>query len=168
MLTPVAPPGRSVSVLSIGRLLFGMLVLPRMPLVVLLLLCLLLQSCVALRIFWLEVAFCVFLCGIIFAHICWLSFRTATFKKNVLENIWPFPVVILVRVLSPQIGFGVCVRSVPSNRKLFSQPQFPVLRPSLNPVGKKNHVYRSTKATPLLKPDTSTIEWLLEKSKSFP
>ena len=120
MLTPVAPPGRSVSVLSIGHLLFGMLVLPRMPLVVLLLLCLLLQSCVALRIFWLEVAFCVFLCGIIFAHICWLSFRTATFKKNVLENIWPFPVVILVRVLSPQIGFGVCVRSVPSNRKLFS------------------------------------------------
>ena len=108
------------------------------------------------------------ICEIKFAHICWLSFRTATFKKNVFENIWPFPVVILVRVLSPQIGFGVCVRSVPSNRKLFSQQQFPVLRPSLNPVGKKNHVYRSTKATPLLKPDTSAIEWLLEKSKSFP
>ena len=94
MFTPVAPPGRSVSVLSTGRLLFGMLVLPRMPLVVLLLLCLLLQSFDALRIFWLEVAFCVFLCGIKFAHICWLSFRTATFKKNVFENIWPFPVVI--------------------------------------------------------------------------
>ena len=94
MLKPVAPPGRFVSVLSTGRLLFGMLVLPRMPLVVLLLLCLLLLSFDALRIFWLEVAFCVFLCGIRFAHIFWLSFRTAIFKKSVFENIWPFPVVI--------------------------------------------------------------------------
>ena len=94
MLKPVAPPGRFVSVLSTGRLLFGMLVLPRMPLVVLLLLCLLLLSFDALRIFWLEVAFCVFLCGIRFAHIFWLSFRTAIFKKSVFENIWPFPFVI--------------------------------------------------------------------------
>ena len=62
MLTPVALQGRFVSVLSTDRLLFGMLVLPRMPLVVLLLLGLLLQSFDALRIFWLEVAFCVFLC----------------------------------------------------------------------------------------------------------
>ena len=168
MLTPVAPPGRSVSVLSTGHLLFGMLVLPRMPLVVLLLLCLLLQSFDALRIFWLELAFCVFLCEIKFAHICWLSFRTATFKKMSLTTSGLFLSSFLVRVLSPQIGFGVCVRSVPSNRKPFSQPQFPVLCPSLNPVGKKNHVYRAAKATPLLKPDTSAIEWLLEKSKSFP
>ena len=71
-----------------------MLVLPRMPLVVLLLLCLLLLSFDALRIFWPEVAFCVFHCGIRFAHIFWLSFRTAIFKKRVFENIWPFPVVI--------------------------------------------------------------------------
>ena len=94
MLTPVVPPGRFVSVLSACRLLFGMLVLPCMPLVVLLLLCLLLLSSDALRIFWLEMAFCVFLCGIKFAHIFWLSFRTAIFKKGVFENIWPLPVVI--------------------------------------------------------------------------
>ena len=94
MLKPVATPGRFVSVLSTGRLLFGMLVLPHMPLVVLLLLCLLLLSFDALRIFWLEVAFCVFLCGIRFAHIFPLSFRRAIFKKSVFENIWPFPVVI--------------------------------------------------------------------------
>ena len=85
---------RSHKILSTGRLLFGMLVLPRMPLVVLLLLCLLLLSSDALHIFFLEVAFCVFLCGIRFAHLFWLSFRTAIFKKNVFENIWPFPVVI--------------------------------------------------------------------------
>ena len=94
MLKPVAPPGRFVSVCSTGPLLFGMLVLPRMPLVVLLLLCLLLLSFDALQIFWLEVAFCVFLCGIKFVHIFWLSFRTAIFENSVFENIWPFPVVI--------------------------------------------------------------------------
>ena len=94
MLTPLAPRGRFVSVLATGRLLFGMLVLRRMPLVVLLLLCLLLLSFDALRIFWLEVAFCVFLWGIKFAQVFWLSFRTAIFKKSVFENIWPFPVVI--------------------------------------------------------------------------
>ena len=94
MLTPVAPPGRFVWVLSTGRLLFGMLVLLRMPLVVLLLLGLLLLSSDALRIFCIEVAFCVFLCGIRFTHIFWLSFRTAIFKNNVFQNIWPFPVVI--------------------------------------------------------------------------
>ena len=71
-----------------------MLVLPRMPLLVLLLLCLLLLSFDALRIFWLEVAFYVFLRGIRFAHIFWLSFRTAIFNKSVFENIWPFLVVI--------------------------------------------------------------------------
>ena len=71
-----------------------MLVLPRMPLLVLLLLCLLLLSFDALRIFCLEVVFCVFLCGIKFAHIIQLSFRTAIFRKSVFENIWPFPVVI--------------------------------------------------------------------------
>ena len=71
-----------------------MLVLPRMPLVVLLLLCLLPLSFDALRIFWLEVAFCVFLCGIRFAHIFWLSFLTAILKKSVFENIWAFPVLI--------------------------------------------------------------------------
>ena len=71
-----------------------MLVLPRMPLVVLLLLCLLLLSSDALRIFRLEVAFCVFLCGIRFAHIFWLSFCTAIFKKSEFENVWPFPIVI--------------------------------------------------------------------------
>ena len=64
MLKPIAPPGRFVGVLSTGRLLFGMLVLLRMPLVVLLLLCLLLLSFDALWIFWIEVAFCFFLCGI--------------------------------------------------------------------------------------------------------
>ena len=94
MLTPVAPPSHFVPLFSTGRLLFGMLVLPRMPLVVLLLLCLLLLSSDGLQIFWLEVAFCVFLCGIKFAHIFWLSFRTAIFKKIVFENIWPLPVVI--------------------------------------------------------------------------
>ena len=52
----------SVSVRSTSHLLIGMLVLPRMPLLVLLLLCLLLQSFAALRIFWVEMAFCVFLC----------------------------------------------------------------------------------------------------------
>ena len=61
MLTPVAPPSHFVSVISTGRLLFDMLVLPHMPLVVLLLLCLLLLSFDALRMFWLEVAFFVFL-----------------------------------------------------------------------------------------------------------
>ena len=94
MLTPDAPPGGFVWVLSTGHLLFAMLVLPRMPLVLLLLLCLLLLSSDALRIFWLEVVFCVFLCGIKFAHIFWLSFRTAIFKKSVFENMWPFPVII--------------------------------------------------------------------------
>ena len=94
MLKPVAPPGRFVWVLSTGRLLFGMLVLPRMPIVLLLLLCLLLLSSDVLQTFWLEVAFWVFLCGMRLAHIFWLSFRTAIFKKSVSENIWPFPVVI--------------------------------------------------------------------------
>ena len=94
MLTPVAPPGLFVSLLSTGRQLFGMLALARMPLGVLLLLSLLLLSFDALQIFWLEVAFCVFLCGIKFSHVFWLSYRTAVFKKSVFENIWPFPVVI--------------------------------------------------------------------------
>ena len=124
-----------------------MLVLPRMPLVVLLLLCLPLLSSDALRIFWLEVAFCVFLCEIIFAHIFWLSFRTAIFKKSVLKTSGLFLSSFLVRVLPPQIVFCVCVRSVPSGRKPFSQPQFPILFPSLNPVGKKNHIYQAAKAT---------------------
>ena len=124
-----------------------MLVLPRMPLVVLLLLCLPLLSSDALRIFCLEVAFCVFLCGIRFTHIFWLSFRTAIFKKNVFENTGLFLSSFLVRVLPPQIVFGVCVRSVPSNRKPFSQPQFPILFPFVNPVGNKNHIYRAAKAT---------------------
>ena len=92
MLTPVAPPGRFVSLLSKGRLLFGMMVLPRMPLVVLLLLCLLLLSSDALRNFLPELAFCVFFCGILWNF--WLSFCTAIFKKSVFENIWSFPVVI--------------------------------------------------------------------------
>ena len=61
MLTPVAPPGRFVSVRSTSRQLFGMLVLQHMPFLVLLLLYLLLQSFDALLIFWREAAFCVFL-----------------------------------------------------------------------------------------------------------
>ena len=88
MLTPVAPVGRSVSVRYTSHLLFGMLVLPRMPLLVRLLLCLLLQSFNALQIFWLEVAFCVFLCEIEFAHIFSLSIRTA-FLENQRDGCRP-------------------------------------------------------------------------------
>ena len=69
MLTPVVPPGRFVSVRSTSRVLFGMLFLQRMPLLVLLLLCLLPQSFNALRIFLREAAFCVSLCYIELAHI---------------------------------------------------------------------------------------------------
>ena len=76
--------------------------------------------------------------------------------------------LFVVRVLPPQIVFGVCVRSVPSNRKPFSQPQFPILFPSLNPVGKKTISIGQRRLRPLLELDTSAIEWLLEKSKSFP
>ena len=74
----------------------------------------------------------------------------------------------LVRVLPPQNVFGVCVRSVPSNRKPFSQPQFLVLFPSLNPVGKKTISIGQQRLRPLLELDTSAIEWLLKKRKSFP
>ena len=75
-------------------MLFVMLVLQRMPLLVLLLLYLLLQSSDALRISWREVAFCFFLCWIEFAHLFQLSFRTAFFKNRVFENTSPFLVVI--------------------------------------------------------------------------
>ena len=94
MFKPVAPPGQSVSVRSTSHLLFGVLVLPRMPLLVLLLLCLLLQSFDALQIFWLESAFCVFPCEIEFAHTFSLSSRTAFFKDSSFENILPFLVVL--------------------------------------------------------------------------
>ena len=75
---------------------------------------------------------------------------------------------LLVRVLPPQFVFGVCVRSFPSNRKSFSQPQFPVPFASLKPVGKKTKSIGQRRLRPLLELGTSAIEWLLEKSKSFP
>ena len=89
MLTPVAPPGCPVPVRSTSHLLFGMLIPPRMPLLVLLLIC----SFNLLQIFCLEVAFCVLLCEIKFAHIFELSFRTAFFKKGIFEKILTFPVI---------------------------------------------------------------------------
>ena len=89
-------------------------------------------------------------------------------KKMCLKTSGLFLSSFLVRVLPPQFVFGVCVRSVPSNRKPFSQPQFPVLFPSLNPVGKKTISIGQRRLRPLLKLDTSAIDWLLEKSKSFP
>ena len=145
-----------------------MLVLPHMPLVVLLLLCLLLLSSDALLIFCLEVAFCVFLCGIRFTHIFWLSFRTAIFKNNVFQNIWPFPVVIsgaraaadciwclrALRSQSPKTVFATTISYSVSFRK---------------PSWKEKTIFiGQRRLRPLLEPDTSAIEWLLEKSKSFP
>ena len=61
MLKPVALHGRFVSARSTGHQLIGMLVLQRRPLLVLLLLCLLLQSFDALLALWREAESCVFL-----------------------------------------------------------------------------------------------------------
>ena len=105
MLTPVLQPGSFVSVDSTSHQLFAMLVWQRMPLLVLLLLCLLLQSFDALQISWRETAFRVFLCKIEFAHIFELTFRTAFFKNSVFENIWPFPVVIT----SAHAAVAICI-----------------------------------------------------------
>ena len=66
-------------------------------------------------------------------------------KKVSLKHSCLFLSSFLVRVVQPHFVSGVCVRSAPSNRKPFSQPRFPVLFPSLNPVGKKNHIYRAAK-----------------------
>ena len=95
-------------------------------------------------------------------------FAQRSFKKMCLKTSGLFLSSFLLRVLPPQIVFGVCVRSVPSNRKPFSQPQFPVLFLSLNAVGKKTISIGQRRLRPLLELDTSAIEWLLEKSKSFP
>ena len=95
-------------------------------------------------------------------------FAQRSLKKVCLKTSGLFPSSFLVRVLLPQIEFGVYVGSVPSNRKPFSQPQFPILFPSLNRVGKKTISIGQRRLRPLLDPDTSAIEWLLKKSKTFP
>ena len=92
-------------------------------------------------------------------------FAQQSLKKVCLKTSGLFLSSFLVRVLLPQIAFGVCVRSLPSNRKPFSEPQFPVLFPFLNPVGKKTISLGQRRLRLLLALDTSAIEWLLEKSK---
>ena len=129
---------------------------------------LLLQSFHALRIFRLEVAFCVLLCKLNLRTHFNYRFAQGSLKKASLKTSGLFLSSFLVRTLPPQFVFGVCVRSVPSNRKPFSQPQFPVLFPSLNLMEKKTLSFGQRRLRRLLELDTSAIEWPLERSKSFP
>ena len=95
-------------------------------------------------------------------------FAQRSLKKLRLKTSCSFLSSFLVRVLQPQIVFCVCVRSVPSNPKTVFGPQFPILFPFVNPVGKKTISIGQRRLRPLLEPDTSAIEWLLEKGRSFP